>query len=639
MSKIEAGRRRRTGVTFFWAVVLPSLVLSAAPPARNMETLTRALTAVPGGGGKTFLSWRLLGTDPGSTTFNVYRSAPGGASAKLNSVPLAVTNFIDPAPSQGATYTVRAVIDGTELPAESAIVFTKPYLSIPLKTPAGYTPNDASAADLDGDGDYEIILHQAGRGRDNSQAGPTDPPILQAYKLDGTLLWQVNLGRNIREGAHYTQFLAYDLDSDGRAELLCKTADGTVDGAGNVIGDPKADHVNDRGYVLAGPEFLTCFDGLTGRAVSTVPYFPPRHPKKHDPTADELKAVWGDGYGNRCDRFLACVAYLDGVHPSAVFCRGYYTRTVLAAYDMKDGKLTPRWVFDSSAPGNQKYAGQGNHSLAVADVDNDGRDEIVYGALTIDDNGKPLYSTGLGHGDAAHLSDLDPARPGLEYFKIQERFGDAGAHMVDARTGEVLWRKPSMKAATTGGDKGEGPGRGVCFDVDPRHPGAESWARGAGVRGLWGARGNVIGDATPDSCNSAVWWDGDLLRELLDRNRVSKWNWEKQVTDRLVTFDGASSNNGTKATAALSADLLGDWREEVILRSDDNAELRLYTTTVPTGHRLYTLMHNPAYRLSIAWQNVGYNQPPHPDYYIGPDMSAPPRPNIRLVPLPSSANP
>ncbi|HEY7089844.1 MAG TPA: rhamnogalacturonan lyase, partial [Tepidisphaeraceae bacterium] len=525
----------------------------------------------------------------------------------------------------------------------------------PLKTPPGYSPNDCSAADLDGDGEYELVVHMTGRAHDNSQGGPTDPPIFQAYKLDGTMLWEINLGPNIREGAHYTQFLVYDFDGDGRAEMICKTADGTKDAKGKVIGDPSAHWANNNGHVLKGAEFLTLFDGLTGEALDTVKYVPLRTENNpEDPDLNEYRARWGDNYGNRGERYLACVAYLDGVHPSAVMCRGYYTRTFLCAWDVKDHKLAQRWLFDSedpkctegrdtrtsgTGPARNPYSGQGYHNLSVADVDGDGKDEIIYGSMTVDDDGKGLYTTGWGHGDAIHVGDLDPGNPGLEVFGIQERFDDAGAHMHDAKTGKVLWHKPSIRAATSGGDKGEGPGRGACFNIDPRYPGSESWALGAGVEGVWDAKGNVIGNIKPRSCNFRVWWDGDLLDELLDRNTISKWNWESQTTETILTADGCTSNNGTKATPALSADILGDWREEVIWRTTDNQFLRIYSTTIPTKYRMYTLMHDPEYRLSIAWQNVAYNQPPHVSFYCGEQEMTipPPKPAITLV-QPKRAN-
>ncbi len=632
-----------------------TMLIGATMPTwaqRQMERLGRGVIAVPQADGKVWIGWRLLGTDPDNIAFNVYRNTDGKA-VKLNAQPItAATSLIDDKAdlTKANRYVVRPILNRKEQAASAA--FTLPanaparqYLSLPLKTPAGYTPNDASVGDLDGDGEYEIVLHQAGRGRDNSQAGLTDAPILQAYKLDGTLLWTINLGKNIREGAHYTQFMVYDLDGDGRAEIACKTADGTTDGKGKVIGDANADWRNpegtfitsvDRngverkqnvsGYVLVGPEFLTIFDGHTGAALATTAYIPARHPNKPNPTTDEMKAIWGDGYGNRVDRFLAAIAYLDGKQPSLVMCRGYYTRSVLAAWNWRGGKLTNVWTFDSDAPGNKAYAGQGNHNLSVADVDNDGKDEIVYGAAVIDDNGRGLYSTGLGHGDALHVSDLDPTRPGLEVFDIQERFDDAGAHFRDARTGENLWKKASIRA----GADGEGPGRGLALDIDPHHPGSECWVKGAGLTGLFNAKGEKIAEREPRSCNFGIWWDGDVLRELLDRNYIAKWDWTAGAEKVLLTAEGCTSNNGTKATPVLSADLFGDWREEVIWRTTDNQELRIYTTTIPTAHRIYTLMHDPQYRLSIAWQNVAYNQPPHTGFYMGEGMKPPPRPTISI---------
>lgn len=450
------------------------ITVITASAQRQMEYLDRGIVATPDGQGHVFVSWRLLATDDYKIAFNVYRAAGTAKAVKLNAKPVTdVTSFTDANidSTKMYSYHVSPIIKGNGPAYGKGFVLNanaKPYLSIALQTPAGYAPNDASVGDLDGDGQYEIILHQTGRGKDNSQAGFTDPPVFQAYKLDGTLLWQINLGKNIREGAHYTQLMVYDLDGDGKAEIAMKTADGSIDAKGNIIGDSSKDWRNEKGYILSGPEYLTVFNGLTGEAITTTDYTLPRHAKLN-PSADELITMWGDSYGNRMDRFLACVAYLDGVHPSLVICRGYYTRTILAAWDFKNGQLNKRWVFDSNDKGNEKYAGQGNHNLSVADVDNDGKDEIVYGAMTIDDNGKGLYSTGLGHGDALHVSDLDPSRPGMEVFDIQERFDDAGANFRDAKTGEVVWKIASIKA----GEVGEGPGRGLALDVDPRYPGYE----------------------------------------------------------------------------------------------------------------------------------------------------------------------
>lgn len=604
-------------------LLLTSLIPLEGQAQRQMEGLDRGVVAVPREEGGAFVSWRLLAEDPPGVAFNVYRDLDG-AIELVNADPIdKVTYYVDAELPEGtpATYHVGIAREESEDPPSASFRLdpSRPYISIPLQTPEGYTPNDASVGDLDGDGAYELVVHQVGRGRDNSQNGITTEPIFEAYELDGTLLWRINLGRNIREGAHYTQFIVYDLDGDGRAEVAMKTADGTVDGLGKVIGDPSADYRNEQGHILAGPEFLTVFDGTTGGALATVPYIPPRHPTKTHPTPEELQAIWGDGRGNRSDRYLAAVAYLDGRMPSLIMARGYYTRAVLAAWNFRNGRLTNVWTFDSDdgTPGNEAYRGQGNHNLSVGDVDGDGRDEIVYGAAVIDDNGRGLHSTGLGHGDALHFGDLDPTRPGLEVFNIQERFDDAGANFRDARTGEVLWRKASVRA----GDDGEGPGRGNSFDVDPRHPGAESWVAGANLNGIWNARGELISETQPRSVNFAVWWDGDLLRELLDRNVVYKWDWNASRLDTLYVAGGAASNNGTKATPALSGDLLGDWREEIILRAaDDPRELRLYTTTHPTEHRFTTLMQDPQYRLAIAWQNVAYNQPPHLSFFLGAAM-------------------
>jgi rhamnogalacturonan endolyase len=609
------------GVTLALAITV-TLDVRGAPVERQFELLSRGLIAVHEGSGRVYLGWRFLCTDPEGTAFHVYRTTNGGSPVRLNATPItASTNLIDTPGDLAAShqYFVRPVINGEE--QKAAPPFTLPanppartYFEVPLQTPAGYAPGDASPGDLDGDGDYELVVHMTGRGRDNAHVGLTDPPILHAYKTDGTLLWSIHLGRNIREGAHYTQFLVYDLDGDGIAEVVCKTADGTVDGKGVVIGDPSANWVGPDGRVLQGPEHLTVFSGRDGGALATVDYIPLR---------GDIGA-WGgiggngrnDNSGNRVDRFLACVAYLDGQRPSAVMCRGYYGRSVLAAWDWREGRFTSRWVFDTAEPGtgrdgkpHAEYAGMGGHSVSVADVDGDGRDEIVYHAMVVDDDGRGLFTTGFRHGDALHVSRFDPDNPHPIVFGIHENEGSPhdvatpAAAAFDARTGRTLWRAADGEDAVSG----------LAADIDPRHRGAEMWS---GPSGLRTCRGESLG-AAPRWANFAIWWDGDLLRELLDRNSICKWDWQDARLVPIFTAEGCRSAAGSKGTPVLSADLFGDWREEVVFRTLDDRALRIHTTTIPTECRIRTLMQDPQYRLSVAWQNVAYNQPPHTGYFLG----------------------
>ena len=642
-----------------WVIVLPFYLFTLLPlkaqyktyPSQ-MERLDRGMVALPAPEKGIFISWRLLGTDPQGTTFDLLRDG------KVIAKGLTVTNYTDKKGTTANRYS--AVAHGTT--AETSVEVTPwgdLYCSIPIDrpqdgtTPDGrsyrYTPNDCSVGDVDGDGQYELFLKwDPSNAHDNSHDGYTGDVIIDCMKLDGTKLWRINLGKNIRAGAHYTQFMVYDFDRDGRCELICKTAPGSMDGSGRYVteaadeadirqADNQADYRNERGRILSGPEYLTTFDGLTGRAIHTV-YYRPNRAFGVGGMASYDKEGWGDRgvMGNRGERFLAGVAWLGGPDdkPSAVMCRGYYTPSHLWAVDFDGHKLSTRWLH-ASVSRNEYYVidgkgqqtwyrglentayGQGAHSLSVGDVDGDGCDEITYGSAAINNDGTLLYSTGLGHGDATHLSDLDPDRPGLEFFMVHEE-RPYGADLRDARTGERLWYETAR----------DDTGRGVAADIDGQHRGFEFWH--IFNRAVHDIKGNIISDRLPSS-NFRIYWDGDLQDELL-ANRgqrphfpsfIEKWDGKKAVPlplsngKHLYEMGNSASCNWTKATPCLQADLFGDWREELILwDSSDAAHLNIFTTNIPTDYAVPTLMHDNIYRLSICWQNTAYNQPPHLGYYL-----------------------
>ena len=393
------------------------------------EKLGRGLIAVRSGSSRVFLTWRYLSQDPMDITFNIYKDgAYVGNTAK--------TSFLDKnyATANEAVYKVIPVTDSVEqyeLAQEFILVANAKlgYLEIPLEIPEGritpdgveytYEANDASVGDVTGDGEFEIILKwNPTNSKDNSHSGYTGNVYFDCYKLDGTKLWRIDMGRNIRAGAHYTQFLVYDFDGDDKAEIIMRTADATIDGLGNVIGNINADYRNSSGHVLDGKEYLTVFNGETGKAMATVDYIPERGDVNY----------WGDNYGNRSERFLACTAYLDGIRPSAVMCRGCYYgrsgsgpgRTVIAAWDWDGTNLTNKWTFDTKGTKWANWIGQGYHSVRVADVDGDGCDEIIYGSMTDNNDGTGYSNTNLGHGDAHHLTVFDPCSDRLAVWSCHE---------------------------------------------------------------------------------------------------------------------------------------------------------------------------------------------------------------------------
>ena len=589
------------------------------------EKLSRGLIGIPTEDGMYF-SWRMTLEDAAGLQFDLYRSSGGGAEVKLNKEPIDRTSdFLDRTVDYTVDnrWTLKAttgeVATWTRLKGEKR----NPYLSIPVCKPedgeiAGesftYTANDCSVGDLDGDGEYEIILKWSpSNSKRPPQRGFTGNTYLDAYKMDGTRLWRIDLGLNVRSGAATTNFLVFDFDGDGCAEICCKTGDGTVDGLGHRIGDAQADwRTWDKksptyGKIVNGPEYLTVFEGRTGKELDSKEYIPTRYP------LDGWGGVGGncgnDNTGGRSDRFTAGVAFLDGKTPSPIMVRGWYGRTVVAAWTFTNGALKHTWTFDSAAPGWEAYSGMGNHSVTVADFDGDGCDEICVGAMTVDHDGKGLFTTGLRHGDALHAGRFIPSRQGMQVFGVHENEGDneivkrtPAVAMFDGATGEIIWQD----------GLGQDAGRGVAADIDPRYDGAECWCNIGGLRR--GDTGEIISNRKPDSCNFTIYWDADPLAELLDHVSISKWNWNAESTDLLLKAEGVVSNNGTKGNPCLSGDILGDWREEVIWPSEDQTELRIYSTTIPAVDRRATWMNDRQYRLAIAWQNVAYNQPPHPSF-------------------------
>ena len=589
------------------------------------EKLSRGLIGIPTEEGMYF-SWRMTLEDAAGLQFDLYRSSGGGAEVKLNKEPIDRTSdFLDRTVDYTVDnrWTLKAttgeVATWTRLKGEKR----NPYLSIPVCKPedgeiAGesftYTANDCSVGDLDGDGEYEIILKWSpSNSKRPPQRGFTGNTYLDAYKMDGTRLWRIDLGPNVRSGAATTNFLVFDFDGDGCAEICCKTGDGTVDGLGHRIGDAQADwRTWDKksftyGKIVNGPEYLTVFEGRTGKELDSKEYIPTRYP------LDGWGGVGGncgnDNTGGRSDRFTAGVAFLDGKTPSPIMVRGWYGRTVVAAWTFTNGALKHTWTFDSAAPGWEAYSGMGNHSVTVADFDGDGCDEICVGAMTVDHDGKGLFTTGLRHGDALHAGRFIPSRQGMQVFGVHENEGDneivkrtPAVAMFDGATGEIIWQD----------GLGQDAGRGVAADIDPRYDGAECWCNIGGLRR--GDTGEIISNRKPDSCNFTIYWDADPLAELLDHVSISKWNWNAESTDLLLKAEGVVSNNGTKGNPCLSGDILGDWREEVIWPSEDQTELRIYSTTIPAVDRRATWMNDRQYRLAIAWQNVAYNQPPHSSF-------------------------
>lgn len=622
--------------TFFLAFCLFSDIVSAQdcvysiPNYSNQiqkENLNRGLVAMNLRNNKIMISWRYLLSDSPGIGFDLYRKTKNGKAQKLNWEPIIkASSFIDAfQPSNDITYSLTFAGNNQTL-AEyklTSALSKLPYLSIPMQPVAGdtgwrYSPNDASVGDLDGDGEYELVIKRENKGFDNSHRGLcSGGPLLEAYRLNGTFMWRVDLGENIRQGAHYSPFMVYDFDGDGKAEIAVRTSERTRFGDGTTINDTDNDSITDYvdrnphsatfGMITKGPEFLSVIEGLTGKELARTSFISRGRPGE-----------FGDSSANRSDRFLGGAGYFDGIHPSILICRGYYAKTVLETWDFMEGKLTKRWRFDSSAGDgkNKAYEGQGNHNFSIGDVDGDGKDEITYGACLIDDDGSGGYNTLLGHGDALQLTDIDIDRGGLEVWDCHESAPSrAGSELRDSRTGQLLWGIPSV----------EDVGRALAADIDPRFRGCEVWTLSS--EGVYTASGKHITERLP-SINYAIWWDGDLNRELLDGSGVTgkefigltKWNGDGVDKIELPAEEELATNNWTKANPCLQADILGDWREEIITRTKNNREVRIFISPYETPYRFHPLMSDIMYRMSVLSQNSGYNQPPQMSFYLGSDL-------------------
>ena len=637
-------------VTFLALIALCSQ--AQVTPTSQMEKLDRGLVAVPTSTTANFISWRLLGTDDkANTTFDLLRDGVVIASN------LKVSNYQDTQGSATARYQVVTKVNGIETETSAEVMpWTKKFLTLVLNRPATgngggtYTPNDMSVGDVDGDGQYELFVKwDPSNSHDNSQSGKTDNVYIDCYKIANgevsddrltncQLLWRIDLGKNIRAGAHYTQFMVYDFDNDGKAAMMCKTATGSKDGQGNYVNqaatdatvkghDNNQDYRNSDGHVLSGPEYLTVFDGLTGKALHTTWYLPGRAgtgSKTSTERGDELGKVstfpnsfWGDNYGNRSERYLAAVAYINGADKPAcgIFCRGYYTQAYVWAVSFDGTRLHTEWLHCSPSNtqwlvfatkwadgqagltytidgdqikripiktastntsgrsgGSNTLYGNGNHNMSIADVDGDGCDEILWGSAALNNDGTLLYATGFGHGDAIHVGKMIPEKDGYQVFQVHEA-SPYGWDLHDAKSGEILF-------SSTGSTDN---GRGMAADLT----GKDGWE-------FWSSNNSNPRSATTGkeviskscSVNFRIYWDGSI-------------------------------QDTTKRTPCLQADIFGDWREELILWNLNNpAEVNIYTTWTPTNYAVPTLMHDHTYRMGIAWQNTAYNQPPHLGYYL-----------------------
>ena len=631
---------------------------------RQMEKLDRGLIAIKTDGG-IYLSWRLFdsednifGSADKNVSFNVYRDGK-----KISEV-ATKTNYVDS--TVGTNYSVAPVINGVEgEKCNPVTAYNNSYFDIPLLKPDDETiydpsnnklatysffPADCSTGDVDGDGEYEIIVKWTSHERDVGTPAYSGTVHLAAYKLDGTKLWKndIELGKNVYSSAHTLQFLVYDFDGDGKSEVICQTSLGSKDGQGKYVSNAAqtdeeikaitdkenstADYRSSSGVITKGEEFLTVFNGETGAAMDTISLPTTR--------GSENGVDYGDDFGNRSNRFVSDIAYLDGEKPYAIYLRGYYfgrngkQRTSIAGISWDGTALSPTYRFDTQKgqegyyDGAYQYVGNGNHNCTVADVDNDGKDEFITGALCMevnDDNEfRPKWCTYLQHGDALHIGNYDPTHTGFEFFTVHEDSGtnslsgnditlDFGMSVIDAETGNIMFHEGAS----------DDTGRGVMANVGAggyyQIWSAKNSARQSNGGTDFTTANSLTGRNTP-SMNFRIFWDGDLYDNLLNGANITDWNGRNMSNIFSAGNYDCVSINDTKANPSLQADLFGDWREEVVYPTSDGTALRVFSTTDTTDYKIKTLMQDPVYRSGVAAEQTAYNQPPHVGFYMGKEV-------------------
>lgn len=621
-------------------------VVSYLQPRGEAKPLNRGLMALKTDAG-VLVSWRLRASDNAKDVrFRLYR----GKSLITKTPVMGKTNYLDASGTASSVYTLQVVdAEGHVLETQEgakAWANQTAYITLqggaptdPSGAGATYTPNDASFCDMDGDGEYEIVLKWApSNEKDAASSGTTSPAFYGCYKMDGTRLWMLHTGANMFNSAHTAMFIAWDLDGDGYGEFMVKTAPGAVDGEGNYVllgnDDPTENLKSGRGKQDHGSEYISVFDGMTGAELQTIPY--------HTAYAD---FSWGDSKQNRSERYLVAIAWLDGeqANPSAIFARGYYNGCRIGAYDWDGSNLTLRWLHsgESASKGTVTYAngtvknltstvyGEGAHWISIGDVTGDGKQEIHYGSGALKPDGTTLYRTGLGHGDAIHLGDFIPSRPGLEYFMAHEEKssnGNYGVDLRDARTGEILVRR------TAGDDTGRGlmahfnPEADDAYFMDSADGYNETNDKGqtVGHHYLYNTKGEQVGDVnfgtSGASINNRLYWNGSLADDYYDKGYLAVFNPTSMSFDRQQVngtwYTAGNLNNSSKHNPCVLGDLLGDWREEIVnwAQSGSDYQLVINATNYQTPYGLPHLMDDYAYRAQVISQNCAYNQPPHVSY-------------------------